>query len=62
MGDPYMDFLRYESEKEEALAKLPKCSECKEPIQGEKAFYIGGKWICESCMEEYHVYIDDYTE
>ena len=60
MIDNYDLFRQHEAEKEEALAKRPKCSECKEHIQDEKAYLINGEWICEKCMEENHKWIEDY--
>lgn len=52
--DPLADFARYDAEQQEALGKLPKCSECDEPIQDEYAYYINGEWVCECCMREHY--------
>ena len=54
--DPLRDFHRYDSDKEEALAKLPICEKCKQPIQQEKAVYYNDQWICEDC--EYDLWKD----
>ena len=50
--DPVADFERYDAEKEAALANLPVCSECGQPICDEECFYINGEAICESCMND----------
>jgi formylmethanofuran dehydrogenase subunit E len=52
--DPVADFLRYDAEREEKLEKLPRCSECDEPIQDEFCYEINGELICEECMSAYH--------
>lgn len=51
-GDPIEDFNRYDAERERQLRKLPRCSECDEPITDEYAYYINGEWICERCMND----------
>ena len=50
--DPIADFHRYDSDKQEQLNKLPKCVECKEPIQQTDAVYIDGGYICDGCLED----------
>lgn len=60
--NPLRDFERYSTEQEEALAGLPICCECKQPIQTERCFEFDDKLICPHCMEENHlVWVDDYT-
>ena len=49
--NPLADFNRWDSEQSEWLAKLPKCSDCGEPIQEEFAYYIHDGWLCEHCVE-----------
>ena len=51
--DPAADFLAHDIEQEKALAALPHCADCDEPIQDEEAYYINGEWICEDCMSSY---------
>lgn len=52
-NDPLADFHRHDSDKEEALSKLPICKICEEPIQQETAICIDGKWYCDHCLNEY---------
>ena len=61
-NDPVADFHRYDSERERALQKLPKCSECGEPIQDEECFVYDGRYICESCMEGFKKYVEDLID
>ena len=62
-GDPHADYAAHEREQEAWLDKLPRCSECGEPIQDEYAFLINDIWICESCLDrEYKKSIDDYID
>ena len=35
--------------------KLPKCSECGEPIQDDSYFEVGGDYYCEECMDNHRV-------
>lgn len=61
--DPIADFNRYEDAIDRELAKLPKCSECDQPIQDENAYLINDEWICEDCMDNNHrVFVDDYVD
>lgn len=62
MPDNYSQWERHDRKNEEAVARLPRCSECGHHIQDERAYYINGEWICESCMEDYHVNVDDYYD
>lgn len=52
--DPIADYERYSAQQEAELDRLPRCSECDQPIQEEYAYYINGEWICESCMNSYY--------
>ena len=45
--DPAADFLAHDTEQEKALAKLPHCDDCGEPIQDDEAYYYHGDVICE---------------
>lgn len=51
--DPVRDYDRYCAEQERAIARLPICVDCDEPIQDEDAYYINGEWICLDCMDSY---------
>mgnify|MGYP003375706017 CR=1 FL=1 len=58
--DNYDLWKEHDARQEEALARLPKCYECNEPIQDEMCYKIDGKSICESCLKENHMcYTDD---
>ena len=58
-GDPVADAERYFADREKELERLPRCSECDHPITTDKAYYINGEWICEECMEQYHIYLPE---
>ena len=60
-NDPIADFHRHDAEKEEQLARLPKCDHCKHRIQDEYLYEIEGYLLCEDCMKElYRKDIEDY--
>lgn len=52
--DPVRDAERYAAEQEEALACLPVCDICDEPIQQEHFYEINDTKICEHCLNEYY--------
>ena len=58
--DPIADYENFSAQQEKELGKLPQCSECGNHIQEETAFLINDELICESCMNEHRVYVDDY--
>lgn len=58
--DPVSDADRYFAEQERELQKLPRCSECDEPIQDEFCYEINGELICERCMNEYKKPVENY--
>lgn len=51
--DPHADFDRYDAELEKRLARLPRCSRCKEPIEDEELFDFDDVFICEECVFDY---------
>lgn len=51
--DPIADYERHSAHQEADLDRLPRCSNCDEPIQSDFAYYINDEWICEECMDEY---------
>ena len=51
--DPVADFHRYDAEQQAMLDKLPLCSECKNRITTEFAYYIHGEWYCEECINDF---------
>lgn len=59
LKDNYDFWRKHDAEQEKRLSKLPKCSECGEPIQEESCYFINGEYICESCMDNYKVYVDE---
>ena len=48
--DPIGDWDRYCEEQEKKMDRLPRCSECDEPITDDFCYYINGEYICEDCM------------
>ena len=59
--DPERDLDRYEMAREKELEKLPKCSECGEPITEENFYLINDEYICECCIDNYKVRTEDYV-
>lgn len=51
--DNYDRFEMHMAEQERELDRLPRCSECDEPIQTEWCYEINGEYICEHCMDEH---------
>lgn len=49
-NDPVMDFHNYDREHSKWLLSRPVCSICREPIQDDTMYVIGGKNYCEECM------------
>ena len=49
--DEYMADER-DRQAERWLKTRPCCEYCGEPIQEEKALYLDGYWICDSCVKE----------
>ena len=64
--DNYDAFVAHEAmrdrEREEIERRLPKCSECGEKIWDDDCYEIGGKLICEKCIENSKVCTDNYME
>ena len=50
--DNYDAYMLHEAEQEAKLAKLPICEYCKEPIQDDYLYEIGGTIYCEECMKD----------
>lgn len=62
-NDPLADFQRWDSDRERALTKLPKCSECDEYIQDDKYYDINDEPVCIRCLEKNHrKWTDDFIE
>lgn len=61
--DPVADFDRYDREHQKALAKLPVCSECDEPITDDMCYEINGEVICPECLDNNHKHwVEDYID
>lgn len=61
--DPVRDFLRHSAEQERELARLPRCSECGEPITEEFCFEINDELICVHCLKQnYRRDTEDFIE
>lgn len=52
---PTDDFENYTAEQERKLDRLPRCSQCEEPIQQEDAVLINHEFICDRCLEDLRV-------
>jgi formylmethanofuran dehydrogenase subunit E len=52
--DNYDMWASNDARQEEQLKMLPKCRECKEPIQTEYCYGSNGKYICEDCLKEHY--------
>ena len=61
-GDPLDDFNRLDRAQAKWLERRPKCKQCGKPIQDEEAYRINGEFICENCMDENKVCVDDYCD
>lgn len=60
--DPEADYRAYCREQDRQLDKLPKCSECDEPIQSDECYEFNGELICPDCLKTYHrKWVDDYV-
>ena len=58
-NDPLRDFNRHDFEEQEWLESRPTCSECGEPIITETAYRFNDELICEVCMYEDRIYIEE---
>lgn len=61
-GDPLEDFNRLDREQARREARLPICSECGRRIYDETAIYRDGEWLCEKCIENFRVCVDDFLD
>ena len=61
-NDPLADFDRWDNEQEKQLARLPRCSECDNPVFDEFIFEFNDELICEKYMNANHrKSVDDYV-
>ena len=61
-GDPHADFDRWDAEQEAKLEKRPVCVYCGEHIQSERALHFNDEFLCEDCIGEHLVDVEDYIE
>lgn len=61
-GEPISDFANYDYAKEKALAMRPKCMMCGEHIQDDMAYVINGALICEKCMDDFKVNVEELIQ
>ena len=52
--DNYDQFKRHDAKQEAELDRLPRCSECDQPIQDDFCFEVNDELICEECMHDNH--------
>lgn len=52
--DNYDLWEKHDAEQQAQLDKLPRCSECDEPIQDTQCYEINGEYICDDCMGRNH--------
>lgn len=56
--DNYDLFEMYEQERWRVLKRLPVCSMCDEPITDEYCYKLDGDLICEACLDECRVEVE----
>lgn len=60
--DPVRDYDRYQEEQDKQLQKLPRCSECDNPIQTEECYEFNDELICPECLKDNHRKpVEDYV-
>jgi formylmethanofuran dehydrogenase subunit E len=62
ISDNYDIWEAHEIEMERRRARRPKCYRCGEHIQDETAVEIAGKLICENCIDDLRVCLENYDE
>lgn len=61
--DPIADFDRYDRQQQAELDRLPRCSECDNPIQTEDCVEFNDELICLQCLKDNHIKkVEDLTE
>lgn len=53
--DPIADFERYDRQQQAQLDRLPRCSECDNPIQDEDCVVFDDEPICMQCLKDNHI-------
>ena len=59
MSDPDRDFMVHDREQEEWLRSRPVCSQCGERIQDEACHLVNDKYICNRCLDDSVVFLED---
>ena len=60
--NPIADFECYDAEQEKAKDKLPRCSECGEPIQDDFFYEFDCYFYCGDCVSDKHrKLVEDYV-
>lgn len=52
--DAYDLWEQHERKQQAELDRLPRCSECGEPIQDDECFTWGNETICLQCLKDNH--------
>lgn len=60
--DTYRDFDRWDADQEAWLNSRPVCKWCGEHIQDEYAYRINGDLVCEDCLKDTRVDVEDIVE
>ena len=61
LADNYDLWARWDAQREQAAARLPKCGYCGEVIDEDYFYIIGRTFVCESCLKKEHrQLVDDY--
>lgn len=50
--DNYDLWRQRDANQQRQLDRLPKCTECGEPIQQTDALFIDGGYICDDCLDD----------
>ena len=59
--DPVWDAERHAADQDRETERLPKCSDCGDPIQDEHLFLINDETICTRCLiHNYRKETEDY--
>lgn len=61
--DNYDILEAHEAKQQKTLDRLPRCSECDEPIQSETCYEINDELICEDCLKNNHKkWVEDFID
>ncbi|MBO5463753.1 MAG: hypothetical protein J6A49_10630 [Clostridia bacterium] len=58
--NPVADFERYDAVQERAKEKLPRCSECGEPIQDDFFYDFDCYFYCADCVSNHRKSTEDF--